>query len=395
MYQISIDNTGLHSAGRCLFGTSAGDADIDGLMQLATQIVFADEINMSSFESAVVRGRSWEILESLSALGLPRSALNIRELDEPAFARACRRAAAKFAEDLEGHRWGAEGVAAMLPFTVPELRGTSTLGSLNELICSGVSDTQRGELLQSAFGQRAAGAEHYMLMSCDALWESVRRLARDSPWGPEQTQQLSVYLRYYLNEEIAELWSSIYAPAVARGRLVLRRTEIVLRALESAFARAAEKLAPHLPGVPSVAGALVLLANGDPAGVIEQAVRAREKATGLRRCIRAFARNLASDEADHGHSTRADIESLGLTLEQELGLREAPRFTDALDFRTIWLLPIPSIPKVREWLTFKMRRRPISVLGEFCKVLADERVDPDALRRLRKKSRRGSSQSHP
>ncbi len=81
--ELWIDNTGPHATERCLSGHGHGEPDVSGLLQTATQIVFADAINFSVFESPGVQERSTAYQEQARTGGGGAPASD-QALNEPA-----------------------------------------------------------------------------------------------------------------------------------------------------------------------------------------------------------------------------------------------------------------------------------------------------------------------
>jgi hypothetical protein len=74
--------------------------------------------------------------------------------------------------------------------------------------------------------------------------------------------------------------------------------------------------------------------------------------------------------------SRKNAKGMMTTLRHELGISAAPRFADALE-RTL-MSPIPRlrVGKALDWWKSFKARKQFSVLSEFAKVMADNRIDP-------------------
>lgn len=88
--RVLIDNTGFHSAGRCLDKTGLGLIDVKGLLQFALELIFSDEILISGFESDGILGRSKVIAEKLRSKGVEQEAIQIRYYSMEDYAKACQ-----------------------------------------------------------------------------------------------------------------------------------------------------------------------------------------------------------------------------------------------------------------------------------------------------------------
>ena len=95
-----IDNTGLHAAGLSLRGLARGKVDADGLLQLATLLVFSDRLFVCGFESEPVAKTSSHIRDELIGIGVPEGVLQVRHDTEFSYAEACRDAAEYAADEI-------------------------------------------------------------------------------------------------------------------------------------------------------------------------------------------------------------------------------------------------------------------------------------------------------
>ena len=91
------------------------------------------------------------------------------------------------------------------------------------------------EIEESALTLREPGAVEYMMSCSPALREAVARILVNYPNDAARNSYLlDAYLRYYLNDELAEqsLPKSKYAPAIARAKLVSDRNQYIENNLE-------------------------------------------------------------------------------------------------------------------------------------------------------------------
>jgi len=367
--------------------------DAANLLQLATQIVFADVIYFSSFEVEGVRERSSEICNLLFDRGVERSIIRECNFDESSVSAASSSAATRMADDFQ-FAVSAASLANqdIVDFAQPELIvGHDGIGRVHSLITNGASSAERSEILSSALKhQSGSGAVEYMLASSDALLHEVRTLVRSSgPWTERKTQELIVHFRFYLNEELAQLSKSDYAPAVARARIMRKHSSVLMEMLneiDQALAASVKKLRPGLLGVPSLANALVRRADGDPQGIIEEAVRARAKAAELRKHLRSATGGQIPADSTGLNEIRQTVRNLGAVLQRDLDPAQQPRLRDAFEVQFLGLVPIPNIARLTDWLEFRAKRRRVSILSEFSKSLADQRVGGHAYDKLLRRS---------
>lgn len=383
-----IDNTGLHSAGRCFEVEGDGEADVAGLFQLATQLVFADAIHISTFESPGVRQRSEAIVTRILGCGLPPEVIELTPTTANSFSAACLTAAARLAEDLEfAFAAGASEATTVHSGAIPDLnpKERATIEFTHRLILEDASSTQRQELAEEALSATGVGGHAFMLFGSDSLWEAVRRLVQASIWTFGDTLNTIIYARYYLNEELARLHQSEYAPAVGRSRILRKRNLNILARLDAIVSNAAKRLEPELLGVPSIADALASRCKGDPSAVIEQAAQARERASDLRFRLSKHTDPTTEIGARDFHSLRNELSELTILLEQDLGITHTPALRDAFEVQFLGFIPIPHPVRLLEWAEFTVKRQRVAILSEFAQTLAYERVDAFAYEKLLKR----------
>lgn len=125
--------------------------------------------------------------------------------------------------------------------------------------------------------------------------------------------------------------------------------------------------------------------KGSVKGLISEALRAREKATELRKALYC---KLKCDtghtecEDDDIHKLRKTISALSKLLQQDLGIEEQPKLLDAFEVQFVGLIPIPNF---KNWSngTPSRRSKNIAILSEFAKTLVnDKHSDPYVYRKL-------------
>jgi len=121
--RIWIDNTGLHTAARCLEGRASPshEYEIRSLLQLATLVIFGTKITLNGFEDESLAQRSREMLRTLSGYGISEDIISIQPTTEAEYALACKTATESSISDLEETFNPAE--YELLGVAPPEARG--------------------------------------------------------------------------------------------------------------------------------------------------------------------------------------------------------------------------------------------------------------------------------
>lgn len=378
------DYTFLHSVGRCIRHQADGEPDLAGLLQFATQLVFAETIAFSKVDGSEIISENHDILLALRESGIDETVLSFAKLTRDDFCASSIHAAELLATDLQFVLPNNQlAPHSLLPTARPNL-GSKIMqyeNRIHEVLLSG-SDESRHELIKESLLPAYLGSAMYMLQS-DNLWNSIQQIVAKGNWSKMETEYLSMYLRYYLNCQLAcktgqnENVSCEYAPSVSRSRLIDTYSSYVITRLSESVGQAAKALEPVSLGAPSIAEALVLKSKGDPVGLISEALSAREKAKELRGLLRSIYDRRTGDEYTSVpiNEIRETILTLSKTLRQDLGIEERPEWRHALEFQFVGFVPIPSIKKdinkLIDWIVFKKNQKMVTVLSEFAKTLAN------------------------
>jgi hypothetical protein len=380
--RVFVDNTGLHAVYRCLEGRAIGEVDVLGLLQFATQIVFCDEILVGAYEVSEVRERTRGFLTELGAIGID-GPVSQRTCSPDEWVRGCMEVGLDFAEDFEH----------LIPDHACAFAGTAPDASngarsadhgLHELIAFDHGESELEVRAAAALERHGAGIVEYTFAACPSLWQTARRaFQKRGGWPQEVSDHLSVLLRIYGNDFGASQFDAQYAPAVARSRLLRRGSELVYERLAATVADAASKLSSGRLPVPSVSNVLAVRSKGDPRGVLMEACRLRESASALRSVLRELKIKPGCNETDDALKIAHRLKEISTYVEAELGIVDAPKFTDALQISFILGIPAIGLDAVRlmDWFRHRWNRRRVAVLTDLSKAAA---FQGDATREYRR-----------
>lgn len=378
-----IDNTGLHAVRQCLNGHADNDADIRGLLQFATLLIYADCLQVNGFEIAVIAERTEEIAHDLAEMNSSQSFLKIDQVSQQDYAKACVSAADRAADDLpfifnpDEHLLLRLGPPDLPPSLLERQVNCVRLASLAE------DSDELTALRQEALIDKAVGAVDYMFATSECLRDAVSAMvSTHSKWTDQHSYRLNVFLRYQLNDQLGLSRSAIYAPAVGRAELINTRHKFVTDALLGEVDDILTELRGAPMGVPSVAAALVARAKGEPRAIIMEALSMRERAQPIREWLSHLVDR--SKESNDRFELLSQIRSLGADLRKDLSLDSAPRFLDAVDVTFIVGLPAPSVSAVKlfEWLRYNRGRRQRAVLTDVVRSTAYNESFPRDYRHL-------------
>lgn len=364
---------------------------MSGLLQLANQIIFSDKIKLCSYESPAVLNHSVAVRDTLLSLGVSKAVIEFHNFDRSQYALACNRVSKRIYDDLQYTSIEkSEPNRSLLKIAHPDLPSimSDVIEQVHHLITDDISERERTDLATHALDSMAAGADVYIIASCPSLLGLLKQHASSLDWTLQHTEELQIYLRYYLNEELAKLSNADYCPAVGRARITNKHNSLILKSISEVndvIASAVKTLEPSRTGIPSIAEAVVKHAMGEPRSIIEVAIAFREKAKPFRRHLQSIMSPGKSSGYEDLHNVRMATRHLGQVLLNDLGLKPAPRIRDAFEVQFLGLVPIPSITKLLDWIEYRIERRRISFMSEFAKIAADQRLDFNTFSRLHRK----------
>ena len=361
-----IDNTGLHGAGRCLTVDAKSIYDFKSLLQFSTLIVFAETMDLGSFESGEIVDASAQYRDLLLELGLESSALSIIHKTRDEYGAACRQAAEFASEELEYRFRADERLLLALPrANIP--RGAEFQPERTRWIATELTDPLVLKKINAkALDNRATDAIYYMLSGSAELRSAVAALIRDSSeWSSGHTFQVESMLRAYLNEYLARQVGANYAPSPHRSDVTFRQNQWILERISTSLDAIVGELRPDLLGIPSVQAALIRRSKGDPKGLVQEALAMRRRTKRLRRSLGKL-QKLEAGSAVAQRRVREEIGELAKEVRFDLKLDTPPRFLDAVSLEVQLGLPGASLdPKAFvDWVRFRFRKAKRAVLTD-------------------------------
>jgi hypothetical protein len=370
--RLLADNTGLHSAQVCLDGRASGDVDVQGLLQFATYLVFANNIFVNPTGYKEISGITERLMGELRALGIPEKVLQFNVPNSVQLTEACRMASDICAVDLEvvcqSYSQEEEG---LYPSYISSALENDQTAFLRPLLQWGTLDEfgARNEL--TVLG-KPDDAVNFMLSISADLRQAVADIGKYHSRAPNLDRHIFAFLRTSFNHALAKVMNLRLAPSIGRARLLREQNQAILQAMldivDTLVARYRDRHKGIPLGAPSVATSILNLSMGDPRGLICEALRLREKASNIRTYLASRTEYLDTDEAEDLFQIDKDIGEIAQHLAIELQLEPAPRLIDALEIQ-LALVPITISPaKLLDWgrhLYWKHHR--IAVLTEMSK----------------------------
>lgn len=361
-----IDNTGLQSAGRSLNGRAFGRIDVDGLLNLAVLIVFADKLIINGFEPENVAKRTRDIRDQLIFAGMPSDAIEVLDCSSEFYWEACRAAGVTCAQQLH---WTFDPSEERVLGTHPEIsrEEQSQLLRLIDLATAITPPLSADDIRKEGSEKRAGVAIPYMLATVPELGAAIRLLVSERPnWDIAHTMWLDTHIRFFLNTSLAKQAGALYAPAIARARTIRERRRSLLEHLLNELDASLAPLTGGTVGFPAVVNVLLKRCKGDRMGLLDEAFALRMEATPLRKWLADLAVCGGMENPDSFLTSLSDIRQT--VAESVAKLRLGPP-SDGLDISITWGLPTANLSGTNlKRLMHQFRRRPqIAVLTEMAK----------------------------
>ena len=374
---IWIDNTGLISSGNALERRALHQIDVEGLLQLLTQIVFCRRIYLNAFEPPRVAERTLEVKDKLEQLGLDREVITTTVDDPTVYEEACRMAAQNCAIDLPEMILPDPTMAAFGPDIriLSDVQTNLRIWSATESnLPRIISRTFAGNSVERArdilIEKKAAAAVEYMLaVSPELRYHVSEFIKKFGDWTPAHDYLLNSFMRIYLNDALGDLKNAKYSPAIVRGRIIRRTNNLAFDRLQKALGEIAQKLSGQTLGLSSIAAALLSKSRGDPVGLVSEAIVLRDKAERVRSFLSDLSHAIYEDKVEGRFRLEQTITDWTNTIEKELGLQDAPKFRDALEIHFVVGLPLAELQgsKLAEWIEHRLIARRITILTDITK----------------------------
>lgn len=383
--QVWIDNTGLHGAGRCLVGEARTDYDVKGLLQLATLLVFAERIELGSFEPSEVSWTSEHFRSLIVNAGADEKDIVIRETPKERYESASR-AAARFASEELIYRFSPD---EQLVYAVPQAnipRGAQFQAERTENLVRETDPAILERVRKTALQSSAGGAVDFMLAASADLRSAVAEIMDHYPdWSPGHTFQIESMLRAYLNENLAEQLGSSYAPAIHRANVIYRQNQWIISKLGEEIDSVVKGLRGEPLGIPSVIAALIDRSKGDPRGLLVEALELRRKSGQLRAALSKLQAATVRADGAAQHKVQKEVKDLARGVRIDLGLES---FWDAIKIEvSLGSAKMSSpLPALLDWTRLRYQKGKRVALTDAVRDAAFSKVDETMRRRLFDKS---------
>ena len=369
------DNTSAHSSLRCMKLKAASIEDVYGLLQLATQVIFADEIWISGHEDISIRNLTAEFIEQYGNPNPSDLLLHQESIDPTEYLGICSAAGNEFLGSLQIPEWDEIVLSAINP----ELH----IGAIEQMErfhnCL-IKEETRDDLAELAHAARedSVGGPAYALWSIPDLMNKTRSLVQSrNQWTISDTWMLDATLRIFINYELGVSKDSQYIPAIGRAKIIRRKaTELTEKFSRIADHRAGTEDSEE-DTIPILWDVLLKRGHLEPNGVLEQAYIIREKTTELRDSFNVYVSDRMDLGESHERAAKRRVAELGRALRQDLGGEQAPSLVEAFEWQG--LLPVPSIAKSLEWSKYQLDRRMVAVLTDLSRESQEAWPNPQAM----------------
>lgn len=367
-----IDNTGLHSAGKLLLGTKNKTiSDGLGFVQLATLIIFSDEIVFNGNEFKDVADRSEKIIKELNN-GLDENIFKPL-FDKPNYFNVVKETAIECAKQLPIINLYDVNTSFLRPDNLPE-NIIQDENSYLEIAIKSKSSSELDDLKEKYKNDEAAKIIHYMFADCKELRTSLKQVYLKNELNQSQLSHIHFYIRCCINQNLALKMKAKYIPSVERQQIMRSENDIIFK-LDELIKKIVRK-EKQPTNLPSFAIYLLNKSKGNPFKLIEESVKAREKAKLLRKKFTELISNENSLSDENKSIIEKEIEYLSIELKGELGMSRRSHILDALDYMPT-IIPLPKFNKsnFKKWNQYYSKRKGITLLTEISEAMRSKEIE--------------------
>ena len=296
--EILTENGAFQNFGLCITKKCTDLDQIDDFLQLCTQLIFYEKINLSGLVPDYVRKGSEEVIAILNRNNnfFDIAFQNIEDNDT---SELIHTVASKYYDKisyyLEGYVINISNPEGLLPKLNNEL--FEKVKKITEEIRNGsIDNLLNGDLYhQSTFSTDSALVK---IISCNEnIFHKLFDFSKKYDWTDTTTLQLISDLRILTNKIFAEKNGKLYSPAVRRGRKEKQILErIFLSKIEQLTRDATNAITyPDYIQMPSIKDYLTKKGNGNPDDIVKEVSLLREEFKHVRKYIQEMGKNSLYD----------------------------------------------------------------------------------------------------
>ena len=379
--KLLIDNTGLHSAFRTLFSDVVSETDVKGLLQLCNLIIFSNEIHLAGCEDEDVKSHTAEIINKLYSLGVGKEALFVDELDLELFKVACQNTV-DISMDNSNFRIDNNKQVEQSALR-PDNLNTNSLEfqqDFSVLLNPNLSDSELTDLSKTYLERKMDGVIHYMICISPKMRQGLINYCNNQKVSKNELMQLTTYLRFNLNEQIAKLKRYNYTPAVGRAELIRNDNDFILNELSNVIDNSITEYNGIQIDTPSLTKYLITTSKGSPYRMIEHALIAREKSTDLRNWLFSLTSKYNLESSSDKFNIRKEFEDIKRYLLMDLGIDKPKPFSSLEISLSYGIIPTIKLntKELMRWIEFKKNKGKSLILTEISKNNIFEKLEIDS-----------------
>lgn len=326
--KLLIDNTGLHSALRVLKKEKASENDVKSLFQLCNFIIFSDEIHLAGLEDDDVKRHSKLLLDELNILGVNDSIISTDIEDMNLFKNSSISAANN---SLLSSNFIINDTLKIQANSIrPDNLGHNSIElnqDFSKLLRDDLNESDLFDLSQEYLSKKMDGAVHYMISICPALRNNLMNYFKSKKVSIDEIIQITTYLRFNLNEQIAINKKFNYAPAVARAELIRSNNNFILEQISNSIDDAISTFKNQPVNTPSLTKYLISVSKHNPYALIEHSLKAREKTKTLRKWLTEISEKYDINSSSDKFDIQQEFKNITITLLRELGIDKPKPFS--------------------------------------------------------------------
>lgn len=380
MISLMIDNTGLHSFGRCLDKNVTNlNVDLLDFFNLIVEIIFSDNIYISSFEKNNIYERTQYYISVLENTLSDSSHIQIKYLGDECFDDAVNNTICKIKTDID-YFWPSNELNLSAGWSEIGKPANEYIDEFHKFITKTISCSRVREEQDKVRYKRSLDASKHLLLCDEELLLLVQhKIKQDDSWSNNKSGQLDIILRHLLNEEISSFHNSYYAPAIKRSILLRERNAYIIDVLQklSIERHLNQELLQNLDlkkalfgtvRLPAIINYLIDLSKGNPVDLLYIAIELKEKVIPIKKVLSKHIKNINSNDRSLMLKSEYELNDLSkIIMAEALSLKKEIGFADLLDFTLMPPFVSLNLRKLIDYINYYSYTKKICVLTEISK----------------------------
>jgi hypothetical protein len=297
--KVLIEHTAFHSIGKCLSGNSNSPTDIENLIQICIQIIFCDEVILSTSLPTDVIGRSGDLISKVDPNNVGAIKIGINNTSYAKTPEVCQIVADELASDIDIILSSYDSVSDSSNF-MPILseNQTNQFSEISRAIQKNDRTAILTDLKEISFSEKNDGLLSFIMSKNEELCNKILKYAQRNTWNFDKTTRLISDVRTVLNDHLAKDAGVIYSPSVLRAREENKKFDLIVSHVYEISEEYSKRLKGPSINLPSFSDLLISQGKGDPLRIVEAALEMREAFSPLREFLNQKTKDLSFERCN-------------------------------------------------------------------------------------------------